>query len=132
MSQLFYPAAEGFLTGTLNWATMNVAAVLVDASYVFSAADEFLDAIPLSARRSGFKWLSSLTTTNGFAGGSYLVFDDVDASSPVTQLILFDDTGTEGTSRLIAYYDDAPGFPLTTDDDYLVAPSLDHNGYFQL
>ena len=115
MANALYPKfKEQALQGGVNLSSGNIKAVLVDlADYTYDAADEFLSDVPAAARVATSGNLASKTFTNG-------VFDSADPSfAAVTgdvseALILFIDTGTPGTSRLIAFYDTGvSGLPVT-------------------
>lgn len=92
----------------------DVKAVLIDAAdYTYDDAHDFLDDVPAGAR---------VATSGNLAGKSVSalgVFDADDvtftaASGDVSEaIILYIDTGVEGTSRLVAYLDGLTGLPVT-------------------
>lgn len=115
MANTLYPSfKQAAYDGTgINLSTADVRAILVDtADYTYSAAHDMLDDVAAAARvatvaLSGESWSSA-------------VFDATDATfSSVTgdqseAVILYIHTGTESTSRLIAYIDSASsGLPVT-------------------
>jgi hypothetical protein len=115
MASALYPKAKKkFLDKAIAMTTDDIQCAMVTSSYVYSTAHEF--------------WSSANTyvvgTPTSLAGKSTTVedatFDANDVTftavsgSQVTALILFFNTGTAGTSPLIAYIDSAAsGLPVT-------------------
>jgi hypothetical protein len=133
MANALYPKfKEQALQGGVNLASGNIKAVLVDlADYTYGAAHEFLSDVPAAARVATSGNLASKTFTNG-------VFDSADPSfTAVTgdvseALILFIDTGTPGTSRLIAFYDTGvSGLPVTPNSGN-ISITVNASGWFGL
>jgi hypothetical protein len=133
MANALYPKfKEQALQGGVNLASGNIKAVLVDlADYTYDAADEFLSDVPAAARVATSGNLASKTFTNG-------VFDSADPSSTAVTgdvseaLILFIDTGTPGTSRLIAFYDTGvSGLPVTPNSGN-ISVTVNASGWFGL
>ena len=115
MANAIYPLyKQAILTGgaNTNMSTGTVRAALVDTGvYTYSAAHEFLTS--LTGRVGTDATLGTKTFTNG-------VFDAADATytavtgNSVEAIVLYIDTGTAGTSRLIAYLDTGfTGLPVT-------------------
>jgi len=105
---------ESFLKGEISWSADNIKVVLVDsADYTpDTATDQFLSDILLAGRVATSANLTTKTTTNGVADA-----DDVTLSSVTGDqselIVVYQDTGVEGTSRLIALVDTATGLPVT-------------------
>ena len=117
MADAIYPNyKEALLGGGANTDLLagDVKAILVDlADYTYSAAHEFLSDVPAAARVDISPNLTGKTVTDGTFNSDDYVWDAVtgDESEAV---ILFIDTGVEGTSRLVVYYDTSlTGFPIT-------------------
>lgn len=94
------------LAGTLK-------AVLIDtADYTYSAAHDFYD--DASAGAVGTPGtIGTKTYTNGVLDGADVTFTAV-SGDPCEAIILFLDTGTPSTSRLVAYIDTGvTGLPVT-------------------
>ncbi len=116
MANKVYPKwKEALMQASANSAlTGNVKAVLVDtADYTYDDAHDFLDDVPSGARVSTSGNLGTKTYTLG-------VFDAADTSfTAVTgdqseAIIIYVDSGAEGTSRLVAYIDTSiTGAPVT-------------------
>lgn len=117
MANAIYPKyKEALLNGSANtdMSAGAVKAILVDlADYTYSAAHEFLSDVPAAARVA----ISGALTGKSFVDGK---FDTADVTfSGVTgdtaeAIILFIDTGVEGTSRLVCFRDTGlTGMPVT-------------------
>ncbi|SIL44338.1 hypothetical protein [Mycobacteroides abscessus] len=115
MANIMYDKAyEAFGNGQINWLADTIKVVLVDTgAYTLNAAThEFLSDIPSGARVATSAALAGKTNVLG-------VLDAGDASWPAVAgpsgeaVVIFKDTGTAGTSRLIFYLDTASGLPVT-------------------
>ncbi|MDV7992055.1 hypothetical protein [Rhodococcus sp. IEGM 1374] len=114
MNTLYDKGLEGFLDGSLNWAADNVKAVLVDTgAYTPNTATHAnLSDIPSGARVATSGNLTGKTVTGGVADAADITFTGVSGASAEC-VVLYKDTGTAGTSRLIAFIDTASGLPVT-------------------
>ena len=106
---------ESFLKGEISWSADNIKTVLVDtATYTVNlATDQFLSDIAIGERVATSANLTGKTpTTGGQANAADVTFTAVlgDISEA---LVIYQDTGAAGTSRLIAYIDTATGLPVT-------------------
>ena len=131
---LYDKAREGFLTGQIDWDTDAIKAVLIDAAdyTVNLAAHQFLSDIPPAARVATSAALSGKTVAGGVADAADLTLAAVSGDT-AEALVLYQDTGTEGTSRLIAYLDTATGLPVTPNGgDINVAWDNGANKIFKL
>lgn len=115
MASAIYPKGkEQMLQGGINMSTADIRFILVDtADYTYSAAHEFLSDVAAAGRvavtASG---VGSKTFTDGVFDAADITFSSV--TGDVSEaLIIYAHTGTEGTSRLIAYLDSATGLPVT-------------------
>jgi hypothetical protein len=111
---LYDNGRESFLKGEISWNGDNIKVVLVDAAdYVVNlATHQFLSDIPAGARVATSGNLTSKTTAAGVADAADVTFTAV--SGDISEaLVIYQDTGVEGTSRLIAYIDSATGRPVT-------------------
>lgn len=134
MASVVYPKGlEGFLDGSIDWDTDNVRAILVDTgSYTYSAAHDFLDDMPGGARIAVSGNLASKTVTNGVADAADVTFTAVSGAS-VEAIVIYKHTGTDSTSRLIAYIDSGTGLPVTPNGgDITVAWDNGANKIFAL
>jgi hypothetical protein len=132
MANAIYPKfLEQILQGGVNLSSANIKAVLVDlADYTYSSGHEFLTSVPGAARVATSANLGTKTFTNGTFDTADTTFTAVtgDQSEAV---ILYVDTGTEATSRLIVLRDTGvTGLPVTPNggDITVAVPS----GWFTL
>lgn len=135
MATALYDAGrQGFLDGNIDWDTNTIKALLVDADYTPNlATDDNLNDIPVGARVNTAQTLASKTVTAGVADSSDPVFSAVTNPTPIVAVVLYKDTGTESTSRLIAYIDNLEGLPLTPNGgNVTVSWSNDSNRIFRL
>lgn len=135
MANAIYPKyKEALLDGASNIDLDGgtIKAVLVDTgAYSYSASHQFLSDIPSGARIATSSALASKTITNG-------VFDAADFTwSAVTgvqseAIVLYYDTGSAATSRLIAYYDTGvTGLPVTPNGGDINV-TVNASGFFAL
>lgn len=116
MANAIYPKwKEAIMQASANSSLAgNVKAVLVDlADYTYSAAHEFLSDVAVAGRVATSANLGTKTYTSG-------TFDAADASfTAVTgdvseAVILYVDSGSAATSRLVAFFDTGvTGLPVT-------------------
>lgn len=115
---LYYAAKKAFLDGNIDLLSDNLKVVLIDANdySVDLALDTFLSAIPVGARTATSGNLSGKTTTNGTFDADDVTFTTVfgDTSEAI---VIYQDTGVEATSRLIAYMDGYTGLPIIPNGD---------------
>lgn len=111
-SGLYAKGREGFLDGTIDWDTDDIRIILIDtASYTVNlATHDNLDDVAAGARAATSDALATKTVAGGVAGAANKVLSAVTAGDPCEALIIYQHTGTESTSRLIAYID---GFTVT-------------------
>ena len=110
---LYNSARRGFLDGSIDWDSDDIRVVLLSEEYVFSQLHENLDEVLVGARVATSSALAGKTTDAGIADADDVVFPAV-AGDEVVAIIIYQHTGDEFSSRLIAYIDSvALGFPLT-------------------
>jgi hypothetical protein len=113
MANAIYPKAkEQMLQGGINLSTGTVKVALIDlGTYTYSAAHEFFSSV------TGVVGTPVTLTTKTFVNGVFDA-DDVTFTSvtgaTAEALIIYIDTGTAGTSRLILFQDvGVTGLPVT-------------------
>ena len=113
-NELYDKGREGFLDGSIDWDTDDIRCILVDtADYTVDlAAHDNLDDIPAGARVATSGALTGKTVAAGVADADDVTFSAVTGDQSEA-LVIYKHTGTESTSRLIAYIDDATGLPVT-------------------
>lgn len=111
---LYDKGRQGFLEGNISWSGDDIKVVLVDAADYTSdiAADDFLDDIPAGARVATSANLSGKTVVDGVADANDVTLTSV-SGDEFELLAIYQDTGVESTSRLIALIDTATNLPLT-------------------
>lgn len=133
MANALYPLAKkAFLDGDLDLLSDDIKVVLVDLDdYTYSAQHEYLSDVPAGARVATSGNLASKSTTGG-------TFDSADPSfsavsgDPAEALILYQDSGSAATSRLIAYYDTGvTGLPVTPNGGDINV-TVNASGWFSL
>lgn len=131
MANALYPLfKQGLLQGDIALDTDTVKVALVDTgSYTYSAAHQFLSSVSGITATSGA--LTGKTFTNGTFDSDDPTFGAV--SGAVSEaLVLFVDTGSAATSRLIAYYDTGvTGLPVTPNGG-TINVTVNASGWFSL
>lgn len=133
MANAIYPAYKQALLDALSNTDLNdgtVKVALIDTgTYTYSSAHDFYDDV--SGVVGTPQTINNTTVTNGLFDGDDVTFSALSGAT-VEALIIYIDTGTPSTSRLVAYLDTGvTGLPLTpsgTDVDI----AWDGSGIFQL
>jgi hypothetical protein len=117
MANALYPLWKQQLlqfTANNNLSTGTVKVALIDTSfYTYSDAHQFWSSVSGSAVVGTPATLGSKTYTNGVFDAADVTFNTVTGAS-VEALIIYIDTGTAGTSPLVAYIDSSvTGLPVT-------------------
>jgi len=115
MANLIYPKGkENFLNGEIDLSDDTIKVALVDTgTYTYSAADDFYDDV--SGVLGTPATLASKTVTSGVFDAADTTFTTPAAGTTIEALVLYKDTGSAGTSPLIAYLDTATGLPFTSN-----------------
>jgi len=115
---LYDKGREAFLNKLIDWGTGtggdNIKVVLVDvADYTVNlATHQFLSDVAAAGRVATSANLAGKSVTAGVADANDITFSAV-SGDPSECLVIYQDTGTATTSRLIAYIDTATGLPVT-------------------
>lgn len=117
MSNTLYPLWKEALLQALSDSDLSagtVKAALIDTgTYTYSAADQFLSDLPGGSVVGTPQTLTSKTFALGVFDADDVTFPTVTGAS-VEAIILYIDTGTPATSRLVAFLDTAiTGLPVT-------------------
>ena len=108
---LYSKAKEAFLNGSINMVANTITIALVDTGvYTYSATHQFRNEVSNSAVISSTT-LANKTITNGVFDADDATFSSVTGAN-CEALLIFQDTGVQSTSRLIAYIDSATGLPI--------------------
>jgi len=113
MNVLYGLAKEQFLNGSLSWVNDPIKVLLVGTLHYSPAmnADQFLSDIPVAARVATSGTLTGKTATLGVLDARDITVEAV-PSAEVDALVLFKDTGTAASSRLIVFIDSGVGLPV--------------------
>lgn len=106
MANALYPRWKQALlefTANNNLSAGTVKVALVTAGYTYSSAHQFYTSVSASVVGTP-QTIGSKTFTDGVFDGADVAFTSV-TGSQVTQLVLYIDTGTAGTSPLVALID---------------------------
>jgi len=113
-NSLYTKAKQGLLEGSIDLDSDTVKVVFVDgADYTPNlATHQFLSDIPSAARVATSGALQNKTVTDGVFDADDITITAV-AGDQFEYVVLYKDTGAEGTSRLILLIDTATGLPCT-------------------
>lgn len=114
MATALYPKAkEDFLSGNIDLTSDTIKAVLVTSAYTYSASHEDLADVGAGTRVAISSALTNPDVTSGVFDADDVLYDNLTGST-FSYVILFKDTGSEASSRLILYIDSfASGMPNT-------------------
>jgi len=133
MANALYPKAkEAFLNGSINMIANTITIALIDTGfYTYSNSHQYRSDISNNAVISSSE-LTNKTIANGVFDADDALFSSVTGAN-CEALIIFSDSGIQGTSRLIAYIDSATGLPiLPNGGDITVAFSSGSSKIFAL
>lgn len=133
MANVVYPKyKEALLDGAANSDVNDgtVKAALVDTgTYTYNAAHDFYDDV--SGVVGTPQTIANTTVTNGLFDGDNVTYTAVSGNS-VEAIIIYIDTGSAATSRLVAYMDSGvTGLPLTPNGGDITI-TWNASGIFQL
>lgn len=135
MANAIYPKyKEALLTNATgsDIADGNVKVALIDTGeYTYSSTHEFLDDIASEAVVATSGNLVSKSITNGTFDSADFAFSAVTGAT-AEALVVYIDTGTPSTSRLVAYYDTGvTGLPVTPNGGDINV-TVNASGWFTL
>jgi hypothetical protein len=118
---LYDKGREGFLAGDIDWDANVIKIVLIDlADYTPDyAVHQFLSSVPVAARVGTPQTLTSKTTTAGVADAADPTFPAVTGDQSEA-ILIYQDTGTEATSRLIGMITAGTNLPVTPNGGDIV------------
>ena len=135
MSNALYDAGRNaFAKGDIDWLNDTIKCQLLDADYTPNlSTNDFLDDVASAARVGTAQTLAGKTASAGVVDANDVVFTAVTNATNVTMILIYKDTGVEGTSQLIALYDTATNLPVTPNGgDITVQWSSGANKIFKL
>jgi hypothetical protein len=112
-NRLYDKGRENFLKGDISWNADDIRVVLVDLNDYTPdfVNDEFLSDVPALARVAISSSLTGKTTVAGVADANDVTFPLVTGDESEA-IIIYQHTGVDATSRLIAYIDTVTGLPV--------------------
>lgn len=120
MNGAYAKGREGRADGSLVWTSATIKAAIVrkgtyapnfdDDEYVSDVTDGGATVVTDEAVT-----LSSKTVDAGALDAADLSFTAFPAGEECDALLVYEDTGTASTSRLLFFFDDVPGVPFTPD-----------------
>jgi hypothetical protein len=138
MANALYPTyKESLLTGTsiVDYDTDTIKLALIKitgtGAVSYNTAHDFYD--DLSSGVVGTpQTLGTKTTTSGKASSAAVTFTAVSSAGNTLGAVLYKDTGTPATSRLIAWYDTGTNIPATPNGGDITITPDGTNGWFTL
>ena len=118
MASAIYPKYKEMVLSTAtntDLLTGTVKVVLIDTDdYTYSATHEFLSDVAAASRVGTAQTIGTKSVTNGVFDGADVTFPTV-SGDQVEALLIYVDTGVEGTSPLVAFIDqdDVTNLPAT-------------------
>lgn len=111
---LYDLAREAFLGGDLDWDANTIKLYLIDAAdYTKNlATDDFADDVPSGAKVATSSAFAGKTKTAGVADANDVTLTAVTGDLS-EEIVIWQDSGTQSSSRLIANIDTATGLPVT-------------------
>lgn len=115
MANLLYPSMkEDFLNGTINLLSVSLRVALVRDGYVVDASShQFVSDVGSANIAARSDVLENITITDGVLDAENETIVEY-GNSGFSYLIIYEDTGNDSTSRLIAYIDTADGLPVNS------------------
>jgi len=111
---LYTKAKEALLEGLFDLTDNTIKVALVKNTYSVNInTHEFLSDISESAVAATTSLLTGKTTASGIFDADNITIENY-GTSGFAYLVLFKDTGTRSTSRLLAYIDTATGLPVSS------------------
>lgn len=131
-NSLYDLGRQSYLAAQINMPTDNIKLLMASATYTPNlATDQFLSTVTGVIATSGN--LTTKTITAGVFDADDVTFSAVTTGSTIVYLVMYQDTGVAGTSRLIALWDTVTGFPqLTNGGDIQIAWSNGASKIFKL
>jgi hypothetical protein len=131
---VIYPKYKEAILDSLTNADLNdntVKVALLQATESYASADTFLSDITAGAVIGTAQTINNTTVTNGLFDGDDVTFTAVSGAQVVT-LLIYIDTGTASTSRLVAWIDTGvTGLPVTPNGGN-ISITWNASGIFQL
>lgn len=133
MANALYTKGKQAILSDLDWTAATLKAVLLSSGYTPDlATDAFLADIPGGAIIATSGALTGASATGGVADADDVTFGSV-SGADADFAVIYEDTGSGATSRLLACIDTATGLPVTPNGgDITVAWDNGANKIFKL
>lgn len=116
-NQLYSNAKESFLSGSLNLNAVSIKVALVKSGYIVDIDNHhYVSDIGSSYIAARSESLTSVTTTDGILDAENETIENY-GNSGFDYMVIYESTGDDSTSRLIAYIDTADGLPVASTVD---------------
>ena len=111
---IYGKAKQSLLNGEFNISSDSLKVLLVTESYVPNQnIDQFVSNISGSYIKQRTSSLTNVTNTLGVIDADNVLVSNYDGSA-FKALVIYKDSGTDATSRLLAYIDTATGLPVSS------------------
>lgn len=137
MAARLYPTfAQGLSDGAIDWTTLNPKAILLAADFAYNSALVYRDELTEGFVIQESSALASPSVTSGvYSGGGPFNWLQYSDNKQVEHIVLFDDTGDDAYSQLIAHWDfeSVTGLPFTPNgQNYYLYPVSPPGGFFAI
>ncbi len=115
MANMLYAwGRDGFANALISWTSDTIKMVPCDSGYVPNlATDKFLSDISHTVATA--QPITTKSTLAGVCSGDSVTFTGITSGVIVTQYVIYKDTGTAGTSRLIGHINVTAPNPVTSN-----------------
>lgn len=116
-NQLYKGIKEDFLNGTINLLSVNLRVALVKNSYSIDIDnDQYISDVGSSNIAARSNVLENISITDGILDAENETVENY-GTSGFDYLIIYESTGDDNTSRLIAYIDTGDGLPVASTSE---------------
>lgn len=136
MAARLYPAfASDLSAGTIDWTTLTPTVLLLTTDFAYDGAKEYRDELNESFVIAASTAITPKVVGDAYSGEepfSWLQYSD---TKQVAQIVMFDDTGDDAYSRLIAHWDSdsVTGLPFVPNgQNYYLYAVTPPGGYFAI
>lgn len=110
---VYSKAKEAFLNGEIDVLADVLKVLIVDSSYIPNqGSNEFVSNIAASAIKYRTTALQNVSNVDGTLDADNIPIISY-PGNPFNAVVIYKDTGSDATSRLVAYIDTSPGLPFT-------------------
>lgn len=136
MTARVYPSAFSQLAaGTLDWTALDLRAVLLSEAFVYDETMQYFDEVNTSFIIAESELLTNATYEDEVFGGSPFEWLQLSDNRSPRHILIYEDSGDDAYSDLIAYYSAASVDGLPQDlngQNYYLYPVFPPGGFFEL